>query len=167
MVDGGEQLGVEPGQPSQGFGVRAVAFARVVVDGPQLTSVGDKDLVVELLDELAGPAGMRADFQGDARGRQAVELALQRRFRGWQAGFFDQIALRIDDREVGKLVPQIEANEKRAMLRHGSVLSSLHLRVRESLGPSYEDEARYRRRTGLLIPFSLERTQPQRGLDFE
>jgi hypothetical protein len=71
--------------------------------------------------------------------------------------FFDPIALSIDDREGGKLVPQIEANEKRAMLRHRPVLSSLHHRVRQSLGTSYEDEACYRRRTGLLMSISRER----------
>jgi len=56
MVDGGEQLGVEPSQSGQVFGVGAIALAGVAVDQAQLAGVGHQDLVAQPGQQCADPA---------------------------------------------------------------------------------------------------------------
>jgi len=56
MVDGGEQLGVQPGQPGQVLGVGAIALAGVAEDQTQLAGVGRQDFVTKLGEQCADPA---------------------------------------------------------------------------------------------------------------
>ena len=66
---GVEQAGIQSCQARQSLSIRAIVFTGVVVDGAQLAGIGDKDLVTEILEQVAYPTGMGADLHGHPGGR--------------------------------------------------------------------------------------------------
>src|SRR3990170_2183812 len=122
MANGGEELGIEAGETGQVLGVGLVCLAGAAEDQPQRARVGDQDLMPELLEQVAGPAGVGASLHGYPAGREAGELASEGSFIGGDAGLFDEFALRVEDEDVGALVPQVQSDESRAILNHGRFL---------------------------------------------
>lgn len=124
VMDGGEQLRVEPGQPGQVFGIGSIVLARVLVDQAQLPGVRDKDLMPEMGQERADPTGVGPDLHGHPAGRKGSEPALQRTGGGGNAALFDHLAVRIEEAEIGLLVAQIDAGKNGGIFGHGRVLLS-------------------------------------------
>jgi hypothetical protein len=129
VVDGREEGRIQTRQTGEGLGVDAVALARVVVDRPEFASVGDQDVVAQILEQMACPTRVSTDLHGYPAGVETGELALQGGLCGGQARFFEQFTIRVENGEVRTLVSQVQSDEKHAILIHGRFLL-LHLRVR-------------------------------------
>lgn len=56
MVDGREQFGIQACQTCEGLRVSSITLARIVVDGPELTRIGDQDIVSHIFEHMADPA---------------------------------------------------------------------------------------------------------------
>jgi len=158
---GGEQGRIQPGQPGQGLGVSAVALARIVVDHPELASIGHQNFVPQLLEQLAGPAGMCADLHGDPCPRQARELTLEGGHRSRDACFFQQPTSLVQHDHVRAPISQIQTDEKHAILEHGRFL----LGTSECRCPcAHPTRMKHARGAGPRIPISLEHSlEPSAG----
>jgi hypothetical protein len=122
VVDGGEEPRVQPGQPGQVLGIGSIVLAGVVVDQAELAGVGHQDLVAKAGKESADPTRVGAHLDGDAASWDAGELARQGGLGGGEARFFDQLAVLVQDDQMGVAISQIQPDEKHAILEHGRFL---------------------------------------------
>jgi hypothetical protein len=73
MLDGAQQLGIDPGQPRQSLGVQAVILFPALSDQPHLARMRDDHLVSQIAQQSADPGRMRPRLQCDSAARHAAE----------------------------------------------------------------------------------------------
>ena len=86
-MDGREQLGIQPRQAGEGFGIGAVALAGIVVDRPELTGIGDQHVMTEIPEQDDWPSASGCQLpwrpgKAASRGELAPEGSLRGRWVG-------------------------------------------------------------------------------------
>jgi len=100
MKDWGQQLGIEASQASKIFGIDPVFLTGIVMDQAQFSSIGNDDLMAQILQGLADPASVRSYLHGNAAGSEVGELANESIPGGGNAAFFDHFSILIENIEI-------------------------------------------------------------------
>ena len=108
MLDGMEQLGIDPTEAGEHLCIEAIALAFVVIDGAQLACVGDGDLPVELLQEATDPGRMSADFHESLGFGETPSQLTQRRSIIGDLFFGDHLARLVGDTHVMFTIAQVD-----------------------------------------------------------
>lgn len=129
MPDRVQELGISCRQARQVLCVDPVGLAVVLVDQPQLTSVGDHDFVARLRQEAADPGRVAAHLDRDPCGWLPGEPATEgRRSTGDTALLQHLAAGQVEHEEMAVAVAKVDPDAGRmghARLRHGWLLLGL------------------------------------------
>lgn len=87
-----------------------------MVNGSEFAGVGYDHFMSQRPEQLAHPARMRPDLQGNTAEWQTGELPLHGPAFGGQSRGLQQITILIEQSELGVFVSEIQSDEKHAIL---------------------------------------------------